>query len=144
MIQRTCGIYLISADNLVLIAHPTNAPMHLWGIPKGLQEPGESNKTTACREFFEETGLNIDPSKMIALPPVPYKNGNKIFCSFVFKSERLHTAIPARCSSMVYKQGQKPFPEIDIFRWVDFDEAYTLIHESQKEHLHFTKRLLTN
>lgn len=141
MIQRTCGIYLISADNKLLIGHPTNAPMTIWGIPKGLQNPGESNKTTAGREFFEETGLNIDPSKMIELSPVLYKTGLKKLYPFIFKSQTHSMNIIPKCFSMVYPKDKRiPFPEIDIFKWVTIDEAFLLIHETQKQHLQFIKR----
>jgi len=139
--KKTCGIYLISDDNLLLIGHPTNAPMNIWGIPKGLQNHNESTKTAAGREFFEETGLNIDPSKMIELPPVLYKTGLKKLYPFVFKSKTHSTKIVAKCHSMVYpKDKRKPFPEIDIFKWVTIEEAFLLIHETQKQHLTFIKR----
>jgi len=38
---------------------------HPWGVPAGRSEPGETtSENVAAREVLEETGLEIDPSKL--------------------------------------------------------------------------------
>ena len=36
-----------------------------WGLPAGAAEPGASFRTTAARELFEETGLQVDPDALV-------------------------------------------------------------------------------
>ncbi len=130
-VRKTCGIFFISANNLLLIAHPTNAPENVWSIPKGLLEPDETHENAAVREFFEETGIEIDIILLEALEPVIYPHGKKHLHSFVYKSDMEHTAFNPVCESMVIKPDVEPFPENDDFRWVTLEEARELIHLTQ-------------
>lgn len=56
-----CGIIPLKKENekwqVLLVKHSSG---NYWAFPKGKQEIGESDKETAFRELFEETGLNID------------------------------------------------------------------------------------
>ena len=45
-----------SGLEVVLVARPRE---HLWALPKGKPEPGESVEQTALREVSEETGLQV-------------------------------------------------------------------------------------
>ena len=38
-----------------------------WGLPAGIIEPGESPASTMIREAYEETGLHIEPAKVIGV-----------------------------------------------------------------------------
>jgi 8-oxo-dGTP diphosphatase len=45
----------------VLMVERSRAPLQgLWSFPGGRAEPGESAETTARRELYEETGLEVD------------------------------------------------------------------------------------
>jgi 8-oxo-dGTP pyrophosphatase MutT (NUDIX family) len=130
-VRKTCGIFFISANNLLLIAHPTNAPENVWSIPKGLLEPDETHENAAAREFLEETGIEIDMMLLECLEPVIYPHGKKYLHPFVYKSEHEHHVFNPVCESMVIKPDADPFPENDDFRWVTLDEARELIHLTQ-------------
>jgi 8-oxo-dGTP diphosphatase len=54
-----------------------------WGLPGGAVDPGEEPAETAVREAFEETGLHVEPIKLIGLfggkkHIVTYPNGDKM------------------------------------------------------------------
>ena len=56
----TNGAYIVDSLNKVLITHPTNHPMDLWSIPKGLFDDGETDsKQAAIRETLEETKIDL-------------------------------------------------------------------------------------
>jgi bis(5'-nucleosidyl)-tetraphosphatase len=53
----SCGAVVFqtadSGETLVLMVENRNG----WAFPKGLMEPGETERETAVREIFEETGI---------------------------------------------------------------------------------------
>lgn len=51
-------IYRINPDKEVEFLLVFSQRNERWGFPKGHSEPGESEKETAKREIFEETGIN--------------------------------------------------------------------------------------
>jgi len=127
--KTTCGVFLV-CNNKLLIGHVTNTEND-WSIPKGLIDPGETELEAALRELKEET--NIDSSLVnvqnIQTLYTPYTHKQKILCSFLALTNKEHEAI---CYSMVTSHGGEPFPEIDHFKWVSFDEALEKIHYTQK------------
>jgi 8-oxo-dGTP pyrophosphatase MutT (NUDIX family) len=57
----------------------------LWGLPGGAVEPGESVREAIVREVWEETGLEIEPLRVIGVYSAPehhqiitYPDGNVI------------------------------------------------------------------
>jgi mutator protein MutT len=58
---RTAGT-IIECDGKILIVHRREdiSQGGTWGLPAGRVEPGESEKTAAIREVFEETGLKVN------------------------------------------------------------------------------------
>ena len=38
-----------------------------WGLPGGSVEPGESVRTAVIREVHEETGLDVEPLRLIGV-----------------------------------------------------------------------------
>lgn len=59
-IEKSCGavIYRKSGIDIEFITVKSKGNGH-WGFPKGHVEEGESEKETAIREVFEETGLQV-------------------------------------------------------------------------------------
>lgn len=41
-----------------------NAHSGLWGFPKGMIEPRETERQAALRETYEETGIKLDPENL--------------------------------------------------------------------------------
>jgi len=64
-----------------------------WGLPGGSVEPGESVRTAVIREVHEETGLDVEPLRLIGVYSDPanhqivtYPDGNVIhYVSSVFE-----------------------------------------------------------
>jgi len=60
---------------------PDRAP--IWGLPGGIMEPGESLSQCLIREVREETGLEVQPTRLIGLYTSPdfdvtYPNGDQV------------------------------------------------------------------
>ena len=54
-----------------------------WTLPKGTPNPGETTEATALREVREETGLDVEPLRLIGVYSAPehhqivtYPNGD--------------------------------------------------------------------
>ena len=62
--EKSCGViaYQMKGDRpeLLLICHRYG---NHWGFPKGHVEPGETEKQTALRELWEETGVEVELSE---------------------------------------------------------------------------------
>ncbi len=128
----TCGIFLISKDNLLLIAHPTNAAHDVWSIPKGLKDEGESSRVAAVRELEEETGIKLSSDQIETFADgIIYPNKKKTLLPFVHKSDIISWEYDLVCSSMVHQTNCAPFPENDEFAWASLEEAKKLLHVTQ-------------
>ena len=57
---KKCGIILYNKNTKkYFLVHGRKS--NKWGFPKGHMEKGETEKTTALREFYEETGFQLSP-----------------------------------------------------------------------------------
>jgi predicted NUDIX family NTP pyrophosphohydrolase len=107
----------------VLLAHPggpfwARKDDGAWTIPKGLVEGGDDLRTTARREFREETGLRIT-GDLIALEPVRQKSGKLVHAFAVeadppldgLRSNEFELEWPPKSETM------QRFPEVDRIAW---------------------------
>jgi predicted NUDIX family NTP pyrophosphohydrolase len=108
----------------VLLAHP-GGPLHakrdVWGIPKGLVEPGEELLDAAYREFTEELGLPVPPGEPVSLGEVVQKGG-KVVTAWGLQGDLDVTALDPGLFEMVWppRSGRvQSFPEIDRAEWFD-------------------------
>lgn len=105
----------------------------VWTIPKGLPEKGEELIQTAQREFLEETGITPAPP-FFPLGTVRQKSG-KVVYAWTFCGEwEPETGIQCNTFSLEWPphSGKKmDFPEVDKARWMDFDEAVTMMLPAQ-------------
>jgi predicted NUDIX family NTP pyrophosphohydrolase len=112
----------------VLLAHPGGplfARRDIWGIPKGLIEPGEDLLTTAYREFTEELGIAPPDGPAIALGEVVQKGG-KVVTAWAIEGDPDLTAFVPGLFEMVWppRSGRvQSFPEIDRAEWFSVDAA---------------------
>jgi predicted NUDIX family NTP pyrophosphohydrolase len=115
-------------DVEVLLAHP-GGPLHahrdVWGIPKGLIEPGEDLLTTAYREFTEELGLPPPPGEPVPLGEIVQKGG-KVVTAWAIEGDVDLTAFSPGLFELVWppRSGRvQRFPEIDRAEWFAVDAA---------------------
>jgi 8-oxo-dGTP pyrophosphatase MutT (NUDIX family) len=125
--KLTCGIYLFDDNNLLLIQHPTGFRPTVWGVPKGRPDIGEENLfEVAKRELFEETGIVLDDLTIVhqeEFNEVRYNDTNKYLKGFFVKVEEDLSDFDLHCDSMVYRNGEPSFPEVDEYKWVTIEEA---------------------
>ncbi|MED0948081.1 DNA mismatch repair protein MutT [Bacillus cereus] len=57
-------VLVIDEHGYVLLQQRTE-PYGKWGLPGGLMELGESPEETACREVYEETGIEVKNLRLI-------------------------------------------------------------------------------
>ena len=69
----------------------------LWELPAGAAEPGGSFRSTAVRELYEETGLEVSPEDLVPfaslseaeLHTLTYPNGDVLHCfALCFEARR--------------------------------------------------------
>jgi 8-oxo-dGTP pyrophosphatase MutT (NUDIX family) len=61
-IQTGAAIIIRNDDGKILLQERTDR--NKWGLPGGCQDLGEDLRITACREAYEETGINIFPDEI--------------------------------------------------------------------------------
>jgi predicted NUDIX family NTP pyrophosphohydrolase len=104
----------------VLLVHPSGnynrrAP---WSIPKGIPDEGESLAEAAARETKEETGVDVDLSKLTSLGHVEYRKSRK----------RIHAFAAPAANDVA---PQPACWEVDRAEFLPLYEARRLIHPDQ-------------
>lgn len=100
-----------------------------WGIPKGMQEEGEELFDTAKREFYEETGIELELEKQFhELGFVIHKSGKKIH-AWAFEDG---TFDPTKMRCNLTPFG---WPENDRGDYFHIEEATKKIFAVEKEFL---------
>src|SRR5208282_5500458 len=104
-----------------------------WTIPKGRPEPNETPTITALREFKEESGIDLTPyqDQLVYLGVEVYKTKSKQIHAFLLKTDQEFPE--PKCTSMVTDKPGEPFPELDAFKWVTYEEALLAVFDSQKQ-----------
>ena len=140
------GLFLVNKNDKLLICHPTKHKPTSWSIPKGKVDEGETMLEAAIRETYEESNILIPKdAKFIELPMVEYKHQKKSLCSFLVLQTQNQIidwdSFILKCNANVpIEKGG--YPEMDDYKWVDLDEAKTLLHETQSFSIDEIKRLI--
>jgi ADP-ribose pyrophosphatase YjhB (NUDIX family) len=76
----SASVFDVSRQKMLLVRRSENG---CWAVPGGYMEPGESVSEACIREVWEETGLHIQVSQLIAVYSTPHKlleypDGNRI------------------------------------------------------------------
>ena len=113
----------------VLLVHARGATFRrpLFGIPKGLVEPGEEIETAALRETKEETGLDVELGA--SLGQVVQKSG-KVVHAFL-------ATVAAASLGEIDERGRCRHPdrENDVCRFYALNKASELMIPAQREFL---------
>ena len=113
-----------------------------WSIPKGIIGKQEKVLTAARREFFEETGFEID-GRFEALGSFR-QNSSKNLTVWALEGDCDPTKLKSNSFSMVWppKSGElREFPEADRGGWFAREEAMAKIVKGQRAVLqHFFDR----
>ena len=117
--RTSCGV-LVTDGPHVLLGHATRTPRR--DIPKGLADPGETPAAAAARELQEETGLLAASCALVPLGTHAYLPA-KDLALFAWRVPAMPDPAALRCASMVSRPGQAPFPELDRFAVVPWNEA---------------------
>ena len=118
---RSCGI-LIHCKGKYLVCKSSN--FAVYGIPKGKQEPGETDKETAIRETREETSLDLLPTQLI--PFISYSARGKDMVVYFTSIDEFPRNLG--CTSML----DELTPEIDEYLWLTKDEAIAIVNNHMK------------
>jgi predicted NUDIX family NTP pyrophosphohydrolase len=121
----------------VFLVHPggpiwARRDAHAWSIPKGEFGPDEDALTAAKREFYEETGFQIE-GVFLQLPPLK-QPGGKIVHAFAVEADCDPAAIRSNSFTMEWppKSGKlREFPEVDRAAWFDIETARAKLHRGQ-------------
>ena len=122
-----------------------NKDAGVWTLPKGIPEAEEALIDTACREFFEETGIKPNPP-FHEIGTVKQKGG-KVVHAWTFLGE-WDPAMGITCNTFMLewppKSGkQVAFPEMDKAKWMDYREAVAMINPAQIPFLDRAKEAFT-
>ena len=140
MSRESAGILLFRRTNglEVLIAHPggpfwAGKDEGAWSIPKGEVEPEEEPTATAVREFREEIGRDVDPSRLIELGTVRQRSG-KVVHGFAVEGDLDPALVSSNLVRLEWPRGsgrELVFPEIDRVAWVSPEVASRLLVSGQ-------------
>jgi len=127
-------------ENKVLLVHPYDPDGDRydgWSYPKGRQDAGETKRETAIREVNEEININLpinflDKTRMQELKPVIKKKGIKHYWYFTYKLTQEEFSKYFNDSFVIPKEKLQ-LDEVDEARFMDIDEAKTLISNSFKD-----------
>ena len=88
-----------------------------WTLPKGTPKRNETREETAVREVVEETGLDVRITGPL----------DSIEYTFVQSGTRIHKTVHYFMMEPTGGDLARHDNEFDQVRWVDFDEATTLL-----------------
>ena len=103
-----------------------------WSIPKGEIAGDEDPLKAAQREFFEETGFEVD-GNFIALTPVKQAGGKWVY-AWAVEGDCDAGAIKSNTFSMEWpprSSNEKEFPEVDRAGWFPLEVARQKILKGQ-------------
>jgi bis(5'-nucleosidyl)-tetraphosphatase len=129
---KSCGIIIFrnSPREYLLVEQ---AFSKLWNFPKGHVNEGESERETALREVFEETGLKVEilDGFRECISFDESKIAHKTVVMFVGKPLTLDVCIPK--------------DEISNYAWLNYDDALKKIKfENSREMLHKADKFIEN
>lgn len=73
---RCVGAIVLDGQGRLLVVRRGHPPGEgLWSVPGGRIEPGETNAEAVARELSEETGLTVEPGRLVGTVERPGPGG---------------------------------------------------------------------
>ncbi|MFD1956349.1 NUDIX hydrolase [Paenibacillus thailandensis] len=118
----TAGV-LITDGDVFLACRATGH--NRYNLPKGMQEEGETPIETCCRECKEETGIVLDPDKLVDLGEFPYLRSKDLHLFlWLARTDELPPLNKLRCTSYFqHYHTRQRVAEIDDYRYLRFDKT---------------------
>jgi len=140
MAKQSAGILLYRLKENkpeIFLVHPggpfwRNKDEGAWTIPKGEFEDNEEALAAAKREFWEETGQNIDGG-FTELQPIKQKGGKLVY-AWALKGDIDAANINSNIFTIEWppRSGRmSDFPEVDKAEWFDVETALIKINQGQ-------------
>jgi 8-oxo-dGTP pyrophosphatase MutT (NUDIX family) len=106
-----------------------------WDFPKGMVEPGEEPLAAAVREVQEESQIGDLDFRWgeTSTRTGPYSRG-KVACYYIARTATAEVTLPVN--------PELGRPEHSEFRWVDYDEAMTLVSPRVRPVLHWASQVM--
>lgn len=115
----SCGTLIVNERGELLLCHVTG--QRQWDIPKGGAEPGEAPLAAAVRETAEETGITLEPARLLDLGLFAYRPEKDLHL-FMAPVRAAEVELAAcRCTSLFTDRRGRSVPEVDAFRWAALD-----------------------
>jgi predicted NUDIX family NTP pyrophosphohydrolase len=150
--KRSAGILLYrrrGSDIEVFLVHP-GGPSWMkkddgaLSIPKGEPDVDEALLAAAKREFYEETGSQVNDGPVLPLSPVK-QAGGKVIAAWAIEGDLDPSSVQSQTFSMEWppKSGQRrEFPEVDRALWCTLTVARTKLLAGQHPFLDQLEQLL--
>jgi 8-oxo-dGTP pyrophosphatase MutT (NUDIX family) len=110
----TAAVVIINKDGDILGCHGTGKPRESgFDFPKGLVEEKETDIQGALRELREETGIELDASRLIDAG-VHKHNKEKDIHLFIYRTDKMPDISLLVCRSF-FSVREKEYQEVDFF-----------------------------
>ena len=134
--KKVSAAVLMSDGNRFLVTHLTGNPKNVWELPKGNIEDGENEKQAAVREFYEETGIKINLSKLRKVGKFPL-HSTKDIVLFTYSTDNLPVTASMRCLSTFHPYNsigdyETTLPETDNWMYITPDEINKYVRSDMR------------
>lgn len=130
--KHSVGIVLTDGKQF-LICHPTGGGSQDWEVPKGIVEQGEPLEQAAVREFMEECGVKLDPTKLEFLQKFQL-HATKDVSLYRCMVAQLPSISTMKCVSTFrpYKYRgdyETRVPEVDDWKYITADQIHQYVRD---------------
>ena len=88
-----CTNLIVDGDRYLLVQETKVPARHLYNLPAGKPELGETLPAAAAREALEETGLDVEPEYLVGIFHAPRTNEGVGVVNFIFRSRVIGGAL---------------------------------------------------
>lgn len=135
--KKVSAAVLMGDGNRFLITHPTGWAPNAWELPKGQIDKGENAKQAAAREFYEETGVKINASKLKKVGKFPLHSTKDVIL-FTYSVDKLPVTASMKSLSTFHPNKyegdyETTLPETDNWMYITPDEIDKYVRREMRE-----------